>query len=776
MSLPPFIDENLTQRGTDILIFIVTMVAMGMGMSSIPLLPAPLPLILAFLIAFTAYKDPKSGTLTGSFIIGFGLIYHLSRINFFQLFPLDIKLSLIVLIFLPFMLMPTALEEYMDVLSVDLGIIASCLLFSYSFFYLAIPLILIFATIYRKGKLGLTIGYYVFISIPLQIMQFLKTFQPGELPPLYAPLNTIYLDIQESMSKVSLTELAQVLRTISMQITESVQPSELMREALLRYLDSLPGMIFFLFIISSLISATAFFTLKIPDVLRGLRLPDRYLEIINIILPSITASITNIFFFSFLVGLQSPLAFRTDVNQTTVFSGLVFTLALSIPISVSQYMINLRNILQKRAEQLEMITRRLLTELKKNLGLVNKLHSPLPDQVSEIRNRMLITKDELEYTLDRSFDKTADLKELNEQYNYVNNTLRKRVHAFPEQLDLAVEDQFVKIRYEYLQLINMIKELGFQIEVQEIPSEESRRSLESKIDGIEKIHKAGRVATRKLIQEAEEIYKIISSLYDPSLPEVSPTIQISKQKVEEDEPWIVIDALLQSIKNWERQYAEQIDSSIKQISSSVSRTADLAERREELWPLIGPDYKDVEMLADRIQQTEIEQDSDEYKVLRVIRIRDAIYASTKAVGKILQVLYQKLKGLEEEVEQLIPVDDYRWNSNITLLDRMETSLDMILKYENYRLDEILENLYRSNSQIEEALETMKYYNERREMLLNYGILERKIEKVYNQKEKVEIRDLPVEEKYAEEYLKLYYNQHFPELSYDESTKILQKRA
>ena len=61
-----------------IITFAVTAVAMALGMSFLPLFPQPLPILLAVLVAFLTFKDPRFGMPIGGAVIGLGLMYHLS--------------------------------------------------------------------------------------------------------------------------------------------------------------------------------------------------------------------------------------------------------------------------------------------------------------------------------------------------------------------------------------------------------------------------------------------------------------------------------------------------------------------------------------------------------------------------------------------------------------------------------------------------------------------------------------------------------------------------
>jgi len=365
MSFTLFIDPGFADKTGKILTFIITMASMALGLTLIPLLPPPLPIIIAFLVAYAVYREPPVGALSGSAIIGLGLLYHLSRIGFFALFPSSfLRVSVMALMFIPFLIVPPMITSNLNVIAMDIGIVAVSLLFFRSTFYLAVPIILIFATIYKNKGVLVTFAYYAFVSLPLQVMQHLKTFEAGMPPSLYTPLDIIYKDIQRYMSSVSLTEIINVLKIIGGQIEGAATDRSLV-PALASYVNSLPGMFLFLVIISGLVSAAALLALKLPESLRGGQLPGRYSDAAAYALPAAMASVTNVVFFVLLGHLQHPLAFRATVNPPILVMSTSFTLAYSAPVSLSKYLLDLRMVLARRKEDLERRARSLLDDVLK---------------------------------------------------------------------------------------------------------------------------------------------------------------------------------------------------------------------------------------------------------------------------------------------------------------------------------------------------------------------------------------------------------------------------
>lgn len=165
---------------------------------------------------------------------------------------------------------------------------------------------------------------------------------------------------------------------------------------------------------------------------------------------------------------------------------------------------------------------------------------------------------------------------------------------------------------------------------------------------------------------------------------------------------------------------------------------------------------------------------EEMKVLKVILIRDVIFATVEVVAQVIGVLYDYLKEMEADIDALMPMADYEGNKNLTLVDRMNTSLGVIRNYETHEINEIVNHLYRTLSYIDEAMDTIQYYKERKELLLNYQIMEKKMTRILKEKDEVNLDELGVSEKFGREYIKLYIREHNNETPLEEVSDTLRR--
>jgi len=775
MGISLITDANASEATGKAVTFVVTAVSMTLAFTLIPLLPAPLPIIIALLIAYVVFRDPPIGAFAGSMIILLGLFYHLSRIGFFELFPGPwMRLGVMVFLALPFFTVPSLLSTNISIIAMDVGIIAVSLLFFPSTFYLAVPLIIIFATIYNKRGIAVTISYYAFMALPLQIMQYLKTFRIGVPPPIYAPLDIIFNDIQESMRQVSLSELTKIFGVIGDQLLKATTNGGIIDPAIATFIDSIPGMILFIVIITTLISVAALVSLKLPEPLKRSKMPRRYEDAMIYTLPAATASATNLAFFVLLGNLQGPLAFQAEVDPSILVLSTVFTLVLSAPFSISRYISDMRDVLGRRSQETKASTEELIVEIEGYLKMIDETRGPLPSTFQTLRTSMLVVADELREIVNKLTNERPRLRDVDDYTRRVHGHYREEATSFKWQLGVAIDDYIVSMKYEYLESVNEIQGLGLEIETPEITDPPEEATLEEKIGFISTIIDYGGGLVEDLISISDRIYEIIHSLFEPTLPGVSPIIQISRERDDREDPWIIIDAIISSLKNWERQYSAEIERSTKPIRDSIDTIIELSKREYTLLPVLGDRFYMIKRLAGELGVKDFEKGSDDFKVLRVILIRDTILATVDVVARVIGILYDHLRDLEKTIDSLLPIEDYEWNKNLTLVDRMNTSLEVINNYGAEEISDIISHLYRVLSYIDEAVDTIEYYNERRELLLNYAILEKKIDRLFARKKVVRLGDLGVSEKFGREYLKLYHRSHFRETPLEEVGDALRR--
>lgn len=773
-------ERNLEPSSLKMLTFGITLVAMAVGMSILPLFPQPLPILLAVLVAFITFKIPRVGMPIGGVIIGLGLMYHLAELYFISfLGDMQVRVAFIVIWMALFVVPPTMFNRYKSALAINFGILAVTSLFVGSLYFLAIPLILASAVFFKK-YVSLTIIYYVLLSVPLQIMQYFQYtvlpivrsdwwLAPGSSPPLLVPLTSIAKDLNVSMNQFRLYDMSNVFNSIIGQTTWTPDwAGRTIGDAVTQYRDSIPGILMFAVIVAGLALTLVFFTkFMVKEGILGYS--DKFFQ-------CFTATLAAAIFFVLLSALQLPLAFTADVSPTTMVLGIFATLLLTLPVLFIDTTPKQTTSLSELREKAE--------SLKDKLGLfeaqLDNVKENIPVIITAPQGKALIIKDSVDEMLKKILMRTYDQSELDKKFAEVNQ-MGKDKDACEAELNRILAEYQILANCEFSNWLGKLKDAGLNIKTTVNANYQKELPLEQRIEAIKQVLGGGRVLAKEVVQIAEPIYGIIRPLYDPTLPEKSRAVEFATEKLAKKEaPWIAIEALYNSLNNWKRQYGSEIQESMRYLRSSLAPIASLSSQREVLPPVFGENTSKVLGYAQKAEvikaNAEKSAEKEKLDILDVIALKDDVQGFLSISNDVLSMLYTGLISDEEAIDRLLPTKDYLWEKNSTLRERLKKAIETLANPSNYKINQIMEKLPQYLSYVDEAVQTLAVYSERKEFLLNYPLAEAAIEERLKVKERLLPQDLPFQPRFAAEYLRLYYTQRYGEYSFDKDNLVLTKRT
>jgi hypothetical protein len=769
--------EQEKKESTTIKIFtvILTLITMAIAFSILPLFPSPLPILLAVLVAFVTFKDPRLGMPIGGAVIGFGLIFHLADLLFFSFLGAEnVRIAVIVVFMALFIALPIVFNRYRSALAIDFGILAVVSLFSTQTYFLAIPLILASAVFFKK-QVALTIVYYVLISVPLQILQYYKYtvlpilrvdwwLQPGASPPIFVPLNSILADLNASMSQFRLYDASKAVYTITGQLTWVPNiGGRTLTDALNQYRDSIPGMLMFVVIVAGLSLALIFFARLLVSGGSG--------SVADRLIPCFVATCAAAFFFIFLNALQTGLAYTADVSPGTMVFGILATLALTFPavfMSNTPKETTTTSDINDRAQAL-------LARLQVFENQLDNVKENIPVNVTSPDGKLLIIRDSLDDTLTKLAAHYYDPADLNQKFQELKK-LGLDIDELELELNQILSQYQIFLTCQLANWIGKLKETGLNVTPLDNPEFQKEMTLDARIEAIKKILNDGRTLAKNVAEIAEPIYSIIRPLYDPSLPEKSGTIEFAMQKLEQKvEPWIAIEALDNGLNNWKKQYGAEISKSIYYLKNSLTPIINLPAQSDSLAPIIG--NKMPTILGDAKKAATIKEAADKnaLDVLNLITIHDLLDAFIDISKDVFSILNEALKNQEKSIEEMLPTNDYLWEKNVTLKDRMAEAV-ALLSNSKVKMNEVMENLPKFEGYLDECIQTLVLYNERKEFLLNYPVAKLTIEDLLKQKNTLVTQDLPFPTKYAAEYLRLFYLQNYNMFDFDKMNTVLTRKT
>jgi hypothetical protein len=757
-----------------LLILPLTLASMILGLSIMPLFPQPLPIILAFLIAFLTYKKPRIGMPIGGLTIGLGVMYNLAQMNFISMLGSTLMRQVFVFVSLfLFTALPVIFHSRRAVISINLGIISAILLFFGQTYFLAIPLIFTAVVLFKKTSF-LTVVYYTLISVPFQIMQYLNLvlpierwdwwIEPGTSPPVYVPLTDIFTNVQESMLQFRLYDTSKIVYAISDQFT--LTPPELphnVLEMISHYLDSLPGIVMFLFMVIGIVSAFIFFTrtfLSKSNISHGERL-----------LPTLSATVGVALFFILAASLQGALAFRVDVNGVQMALATFATMLLTFPAFLIDYT-------PKRRATVDMIMEK-AKDLKAKLLVfedeLDEVKRSLPISTGAFEVKTMMVRDRLNDVLGKASMRLEDASEIDKIFNEIDS-LSKEIDNIAVELSVAVGEYQVFVNCELSKWLGMFKDIGVDTEIAPKQGFQEAEALGARIDQIREVLEDGRSLANEIIKVAEQVYDVIQSFYDPALPEENQSIAFARKKLEKASPWIALDALFNALNNWNKQYKVQISKSIGHLRNALTSIADLNAQNERLQYVLGDDFPRMMKNVKEAENIKIDIEKRALNVVNALTVKDVFQSSLSISRDVLSLLDEKMKKEEKAIMRLAPSDEFFWEKNDALRKQMASAVEITSKSSDVKLGKVLASLPKFLGYVDECLETITFYNYTEELLLNYPIAEKAVENLLREKKRISAEDLPFEPKYAEEYLKLFYSQRFREVSFDRANMLLTKKT
>ncbi len=758
--------------------FIVTLVAMALGMSFLPLFPQPLPMLLAVLVAFVTYKKPRFGMPIGGAIIGVGLLYHLSKLYFISFMgDTPVRVAFIVIWMTLFVAIPFIFNRYKSALAIDFGILAVVVLFFEPIYFMAIPIILA-AAVYFKKYVGLTVVYYVLLSVPLQLIQYYQYtvsqivredwwVEAGSAPPVFVSLSNIAQDLTVSFQQFRLYEASNFIYDIAGQTTWIPDWSgRSIKDALTQYLDSIPGILMFVVVVAGIALTLIFFTrIFVKEGIIGAG--DKFF-------PCFTATIAAGIFFVLLSALQVPLAYTADVTASAMVFGILGTALLTFPVMFMDFS-------PKRLYTNQEITDKAQALLGKVVALegqIGVVKANVPVVVSATEGKTAVLKDSVQDILKRAA--VSDFEQLDEKFTELDK-LGKDHEALEAELNTILSEYHILCTCEFANWVGKLKAAGLDVKTELKAPYNKGMPLEQRVEAIKQAIEAGRALVREVSAVAEPIYGIIRPLYDPMLPKKSYAVEFAADKLAKKEaPWIAVEALYNALNNWARQYGSEIQETMRYLQTSLKPIANLSNQSAVLPFVFGDNTAKVlgyaktaegmKMLAEKRLEKE------KLDLIDVVGLNEDVHGFVAMANDVLSMLLAGLVNDEETIERLLPTKDYLWEKNGSLRSRLEQATDMLSNPGNYKINEIMANLPKYLAYVDEAVQTLAAYAERKEFLFNYPLAEAAITERLKVKEKLLPSDLPFRPQFAAEYLRLYYSQRFGEYAFDKENFVLTKRT
>lgn len=775
--------DELAKEGKGLrnIAFFLTLISMMLALSFIPFFPQPLPILISVLVAFLVYVNPAIGMSLGSIPIVIGLLYHLSIVDFIAMLGImAVRVLFICLLIFFFVALPIRFRRYEDAIGINLGIISAALLFFDATYFLAIPLLLTVAILFKKTQAGLGVSYYVLISVPLMILQYFQHILTisridfwndiSSVPPIYVSLSGVFNHIQGAMVQFRMFDVSTTLGKILWNVVEIPAPTvHTVSQAITQYLDSFPGMILFLIMIAGIVWAVS---LILPSLVSK-----SSINRAETLFPVLTSAGVTALFFIFMAGLQIPLAFSVKISSIGMMIGIFASLLFAIPAAMLNFAPKKKAEVEKNCKIILVKSGGLMTKLTVFEALLAKVKSTVPIDVSAPETKLKIIKEKLLDILANAETRKFKVAETYQVIKELDADLADGINQLSEDLNIILEHYQLNLNYSYTNWLKKLQEVGYEVKNPVLIEFQKDQLAEVRVEYINALLGASRLLGNDVCLLVEQIYNVIQSTFDSSLPMASRTVSYSKQKLAENTaPWVACDALVIALKNWAKQYQTDISKTVTNLRESLGSLANLNFGKTSLQAALGQKYPSFITKTSQANEMQAKLQLEKINILNLVFLKDALHTSLNIAREVLFVLSDELSAKEKSIENLLPIESNFWEKNVSLREQTSSSIEKISDSKQYRPQDMLRNLPEALSLIEPCLWTIIQYNSKNELLLNYPIAKTAIEDQLRKKKRISIQDLPFKAEDAEEYLKMFFNERSDQFTFDETTVSLSRKS
>ena len=733
---------------------------------TVPLYPIPIVFLISILSAVIGFRSIVSG-FSLSFLLFIPAFLYQTSIPFWWL---------LLSFFIIGVFIAKSLNNPSNILTIIVGITAASL-FLTSYYFVSIPLMLVYALIQKSDELSKNVGLlfsFLIIFIPFNALGFANQ--------LSINLNTrpekIYSLISDStlpiFSKIIYETNPRLLSFNEFALSESLSGVfSLQNNIFNSYLFVLIDDLVLLFIPILLILSFSF--INVLDKIwpwmdeRGVELS---------ILPSFSYVVTlvfgTLFFIVPLQTMQIPFDYSTGFNSSDSFKSIISAGTLGLAISLSS--INL----SRRTEGAE-LTELVKEECNTYLQNIDNSHSEL-EEIQNICPGIDINaeitslgefKEELSITLDGLYTLTySGLKEKSEKIQILHDSQEDSIDSLQLKVLNYHNDQLDKCK----DMLVKLEKLGIG-NLPTINSDhltyDNELAFSDVLNNQHELNDYLLEVSQNTIRVAESLVTVVQKEFDNTLEFTS--ISISENFISQGKGGQALDTLLVTIASLHKRYHQLMQKTITNLKRLIQRSLKMHEYN--IIPLnesLGQNPTDVETI-DVAKQIQVYYDelSTFTGILYLPDVMAILEFLENGTHTVIGELMRLLREFEKRNDTRVPLD-FQWGKDTQLISEIESSLRRLDDKSQSDLSDRLSNIEYGIKIIENEATTLKKYLIMNEFILNYVNMEPLISSLISIEGKVIPRQLPVKNKYAVQYLQLFaYGKS--KVTFDSSKNTLLKK-
>jgi len=714
-----------------------------LGFAYIPSFPPFLGIFLAFSIALVSLRSIRLGILGLAFFLGLSYAFQFGALigNFSGLFVV------IGYLFVGIMALLTS-EKPANAIGTALGILMALVLLT-PYFVVAVPLMVLFVTSYRRmDKKTATIAFLQFY-VPLQLLAIAST---GEIPPPGQGVPLIYSQITGSFFPPAETlTFSNLLGPISNGSEGLPGVTNAFTYWTVRYFVGSFSMFALIILLSASVSASFMFERFMNNLhQKGFDFQQR-----KRVVPFISNFIGCMVFALPLSILAGSFGFSTALTENLgQYLGLVI-IGSAVTTSVRLYSYRVEDIVTLREDM-----KKSLEELSPRLDIIEDqvlqvLTTCKNIRIQDLQLRLKGARSEVELT-------TRTYRELGipalQQKRDMLQAEAANIEPTTTSLKRRTIDYYLTTNHKFREIVERISVMGFQTDVSidaPIGEEVETWELQQVLDVQQRLDKTIEGNMRNLVETTQSVYELVRRNFDQEYTLTG--VEIARNFLLHHEMERAVDSALQSLELMNEKYSETTADTAKRLQSLLDQLSNILELQVKPLSNVSTSlyFQEIMPIVSEAQQLK-EKISTEAAVLHLT----AVFGYKEKLVEILEQLIiglgEKLRAIAQDVDARLP-KNYSWGKQEQMHDTLTLTVRRLKEAAMKPTKEFFDGVESSLKILQEEATLIDHYLLTLELILNYPNIDSYLSARLLDRGIVPLQDLPFQ--FGDRYLRLYATYH-----------------
>jgi hypothetical protein len=736
-------------------------IAALIGFLFVPILPAAVAVLLAITLGALTYKVPVLAIM----VMFFGLILGYT-------YQLELPVLIVITLSITFIIISVSAKSPEYIIGVSCGVITAMLMIT-KFYFLALPLMVAIPLFRGRGRyLGSTGAIIIFL---LMFVPFLVYGYQAQQPVTL--FNSINFTTKPPLQLVDLNSIFTVLNKA---IPDSTQQVTQFLDKLNIYfpipLHSSPlGNRLLLFLLGGLLAASTAVAFGIIMLCRWLVRREVGEKILPWVSPTAAIIVAEAVFFVTFNSMTKPFSYQINQNTAFIAGSIGAAIILGVVGSLIEYWLSRRDLFvalsQTYLDLLPSVKTRLETVSEQTKITKSNCHT-----IDVITEDAFLRGVEQELLLASPETRHMGIDNLREKVSLFED---KEIKLDQTSIDIAgkLRRYYEDSRQRYRECVNSLSRFGYSFgETMNASNSVPLHSLDISTLIMEqrKLNSLYQTTATAALKNAEQLQNIIHTEIDGEWKSLG--IEIGRNYFNQHNYNETLETLLPEFSRMDQSVSEATERlNEKFVSELIDLRNILTDSFIPTLEQIG-DNTSKNMYAEVVSTLTALAPSSDRKI-RLIDLGSWIAETHKLaeiINEIITDISRRLNAMEKDIENRSPIG-FNWGKNLQTQEDVEV---LVTSYNNgwSNVADRLNKIENAIKLIKAGIPLIIQYAHALEFMINYINIEYLIDEKLEQGRSVVALDIPVKMDYAQQYLRLYAENHHGQVFIEGGTGKLLKQG